>query len=164
MDEMKLRSIRHSVEDKSEVIDKIVASIVAKYTADLEDEINRAKRMLEEKDKLEDFELENLVMRVPVFMYFAADGVESLGVEADLAKAVKLEVYNDKYVKTEGTVAFREAEAGNATMHEAMIEVAFNRAYRKLKDKITMAEHVFSGAKKVLSKRMQDNDLAGKDI
>lgn len=160
MQEPKLRTLKHSVEAKSEVVEAIVESIVSKYSLDLEVEIDKIKALLDNTDILTIEEIEIMVMRIPVFMYYAASGIESLGVESDLAKAVKLEVYSQKYASLlEGTIKDREAYAAQESLNEALIEIAFSRAYKKLKTKLDMAEHIFTAAKKVLSKRMQDVDL-----
>lgn len=158
-----LRSIKAKVEMNSVTLDKIVDTIVAKYSRELTEEVEKVKKILEDRDRLSDEEVENIVMRIPVFMYYAGTGLESLGIEADMAKAVKAEVYNEKYMKAEGTIKDKAAEAETLTIQEAMIEVAFHRAYKKMKLQLDMAEHVFSGAKKVLSKRMQDLELNMRD-
>ena len=158
-----VRSIRHRVEESSEIVEKLVETITIKYSRELDTEVSNIKALLDKKDILSDTEIEHLVMRLPVFMYYASGGLESLGVESDMAKAVKLEVYNEKYVLTEGTIKDKQALVENQIINEQLVEVAFVRAYKKMKTKIDMAEHIFSGAKKVLSKRMQDIDLVRVD-
>lgn len=163
-DESKLRSIKFKIEENSQEVNKIVDSIVNKYGQQLDDEINKIKDTLDNADTISDTEVENLVMRLPIFMYYSANGIETLGVESDMAKAVKAEVYNEKYMVSEGsTIKDKQAETENMIINESMMEVAFSRAYKKLKTKLDQAEHVFSGAKKVLSKRMQDVELTRND-
>jgi hypothetical protein len=164
MNDIRIRSIKHQVEEKSEVLNKIVDQIVGKYSKQLTEEVEKVKEQLDKRQALEDWEIENLVMRIPVYMYYAVEGVETLGIESDMAKAVKLEVYNMKYAQAEGTISDKTAEAQNAVIEESLIEVAFSRAYKKLKTQIEIAEHVFSGAKKVLSKRMQDTEISRRDL
>jgi hypothetical protein len=162
-EESRIRQIKAKVELNSETLERLVENIVIKYNRELNEEIEKVKELLSNKDNLNDSEVENLVMRIPVFMYYASGGLESLGVESDMAKAVKSEVFNEKYMLAEGTIKDKEAQATNQTFNEQMIEVAFARAYKKLKVQLEMAEHVFSGAKKVLSKRMQDIDISKRD-
>lgn len=158
-DERRLRSVRYKVQENSEVIEKIVLNITGKYSDDLDREVNKIKQLLESSDTLSDSEIEILVMRLPIYMYHAISGLEKLGVEGDMAKAVKLEVYNQNYLDSEGTIQDKTNQAELQTINEQMIEIAFTRSYRQLRSKIEQAEHVFSGAKKVLTKRMQDLEL-----
>lgn len=158
-DETKLRTIRHKVEENSRTIDRIVGNIIRKYSDELDEEVEKIKILLGDSDHLSDEQLEIIVMKLPVHMYYAINGLEDLGIEGDMAKAVKLEVYNDKYLDAEGTIQDKTHIAELQTVSEKMIEIAFTRAYRKLKTKIEMAEHVYSGAKKVLDKRMKDMEL-----
>lgn len=162
-DEGKLRSIRHKVEQDSNVIDRIVESIVFKYSQQLDSEVDQIKYLLERPEELSDIEVENMVMRLPVYMYYAVNGLEDLGIESDIAKAVKLEVFNENYIEIEGTIKDKTHQAELNTMDEQMIEVAFTRAYRKLKSKIDQAENIFSGAKKVMTKRIQDYEIHRQD-
>lgn len=162
-EEGRMRQIKAKVELNSATLERLVENILAKYIRELNEEIDKVKELLEKKDTLEDAEVEHLVMRIPVFMYYASGGLETLGIESDMAKAVKLEVYNEKYMRADGTIKDKEAEATNLTFNEQMIEVAFARAYKKLKVQLEMAEHIFSGAKKVLSKRMQSIELEKTD-
>lgn len=163
IEESKVRSIKHTVEENSQVLERVVDSIVQKYNKELDEEVEKIKLLLDDKTTLDDSEIEHLVMRIPVFMYYASNGIETLGVESDMAKAVKLDIYNQRYMESSGTIKDKEANASYLTLNESMIEIAFQRAYKKLKTKLEMAEHVFSGAKKVLTKRMQDTEMVIKD-
>lgn len=162
-DENKMRQVKAKVEMNSITLERLVDNIVLKYNRELTEEVDKVKVLLDKKDTLEDSEIENLVMRIPVYMYYAGGGLESLGIEADMAKAVKLEIYNEKYMELDGTIKDKEAEAYNQTFNEQLIEVAFQRAYKKLKIQLEMADSVFSGAKKVLTKRMMDIDISKRD-
>jgi hypothetical protein len=112
---------------------------------------------------MSDDELEASVMKIPVFLYFAVGGLESLGIEGDTAKAHKIEVFNKAYADVEGTIQDKTKHAELNSFPEYLIEVAYARAYKKLKSQIDAAEHVFSGAKKVLSKRMMEIELTSRD-
>lgn len=162
-DENKMRQVKAKVETNSITLERLVENIVLKYIRELNEEVDKVKRLLDDKDTLTDSEIENLVMRIPVYMYYAAGGLESLGIESDMAKAVKLEVYNEKYMKLTGTIKDNEAEAFNLSFNEHLIEIAFARAYKKLKIQLEMADSVFSGAKKVLTKRMMEIELSKRD-
>lgn len=162
-EESKMRQVKAKVELNSVTLERLVQNIVLKYNRELTEEVDKVKALLDKKDTLTDSEVENLVMRIPVFMYYASSGLETLGIESDMAKAVKIEVYNNKYIDADGTIKDKEARATNQTFNEHMIEVAFARSYKMLKIQIEMAEAIFSGAKKVLSKRMMEMNMNKND-
>jgi uncharacterized membrane protein len=155
----RLRTLKNEVERNAQVIEGIVEQIVRRYNRDLEELVIEVKAMLDKKGNLTDEELELITVKLPVFMYFAAGGVEVLGVESDSAKALKLAAYNQKYLTSEGTIQDKTKEAELKTLDESIIDVAFSRAYKQLKTQLEMAEHIFSGVKKVLSKRLQEAGL-----
>jgi hypothetical protein len=161
--ESRIRTRKLVVEENSATVERIVESLVLKYSRDLDDYIRNIKKMLERRDNMSDDEIENAVLKVPVFLYFASSGLESLGIEGDNALAVKKQAFNDIYIETEGTIQDKTKTAELATFPEYLLEVAYNRAYKRLKTQIEMAEHVFSGLKKVLSKRMMEFDVAKMD-
>lgn len=161
--ESRLRTIKSRIEQNSEVLNRLVDNIVRKYDKELDEFLEQTRDTLRQSDRLSDSELEQLVMKIPIFMYFTGNGLETLGIESDMAKQVKMQVYHDKYMLAEGTIKDKEAEASLETLNEQLMETAFQRAYKKLKLKLDMAEHVFSGAKKVLSKRMQEFEMSQRD-
>lgn len=161
----RMRSIRMKIEEESKLIDQMVDVVIAKYNKDLHSFIEECYELLKEKDRLlEDTELENMTIRIPMFMYFAATGLETLGIEGDTAKAHTMEVYNEAFGKASGTIKDKAAESELKVLSEKYIEIVFIRAYKKLKTQIEMAEHIFSGVKKVLSKRMNEMDLTRGDF
>lgn len=159
----KVRTLRQKVDDHAGTLEKIVDAIITKYNRDLNEYIERMKDLLSRSEDLTDSEIERSVLRIPLFMYFASTGLESLGIEGDSAKAIKMQVFNEAYSAVEGTIQDKTKHAELQTFPEYLIEVAYTRAYKKLKTQIEMAEHIFSGAKKVLSKRMLDIEIGLRD-
>lgn len=153
----KMRTLRARVEENSVVIESIVAHLVRKYNSELEDTISRLRDSLQDPQALSDEDLEAATLKIPLYLYFAAGGLESLGTEGDTAKAAKLEAFNKAYQAVEGTIADKTAYAENLTFPEYLVEIAFIRAYKKLKLQIEMAVNLSAAVKKVLSKRMEDN-------
>lgn len=158
-----MRLLKMRVEEESEALNNLVDSIVNKYSKDLERCIERVRDLLKESDKISNEELEKIVMEIPVHMYFAVEGLEKLGIEGDNAKAMRKEIFNGVYIDTPGTIEDKTKAAELATMSEYYVEVAYQRAYKKLKEKIQKAEHVFTGAKKVLDKRTNELFLTKTD-
>lgn len=161
--EGKIRGIRNKVQENGDVMNRIVDSLVSKYNRDLHELIETLKENLKSPERIEDQELEEMVLKIPVYMYFGSTGLETLGIEGDSAKAIKMEVFNEAYMQAEGTINDKTSAAQNQTFSEHLVEVAFSRAYKKLKVQIEMAEHVYSGVKKVLQKRMDEYVINGRD-
>lgn len=156
--ESAMRKIKIQVEDESEAVNNLVDSLVNKYGKELERVIDKVKQCLHEnKEKpIPNEDLEKFVMEVPVHMYYAIEGLERLGIEGDNAVALRKEKFNRSYIATPGTIEDKTKQAELDTMTEYYVETAYKRAYRKLKEKIAKAEHVYTGAKKVLDKRTQE--------
>lgn len=162
-DESKLRTLKKQTQDNSAIINRIVDSIVGKYVSDLNGHVDKIKELIDSHETLTDEEIEDIVIRIPIYIYYAAEGLEVLGVEGDNAKAIKLEAFNTFFMEEEGTIQDKTKASELKTFSEDMMEVAYVRAYKKLKIQIEKAEHIFSGAKKVLDKRMKEIDLNIRD-
>ena len=62
-------------------------------------------------------------------------------------------------LKVEGTVPEKKAQVEQLTEDKALVEAIYKRAYNTLKVKLEMAEKIYSGLKKALSKRIAEVDL-----
>ena len=159
VDENKCRSLKHQAEKYSETIEKIVDSLVRQYNKDLDDFMAKVKAMLDKNDHLTNDEIENITLRVPVYMYWASNGLETLGIQGDNAKAIKMEAYNNAVMSIDGTIRDKESYAENATLNEYLVDVAFSRAYKKLKTKLDMAVQLCQASRKVLQKRIAEIEI-----
>lgn len=158
-DEQKMRGMKARVQQNSQVINRLVDSIIGKYAAPLDDYFTKVKELIEFHDTLSNEDIERIVLQLPVYMYFAAEALETLGVEGDNAKAVKSEAFNTVYLEMEGTIQDKTKAAELQTFSEEMLETAYVRAYKKLKIQVEKSEHLFTGAKKVMDKRIRELDL-----
>jgi len=158
-DENKMRGIKKRAEENSKPLEKIVEQLVSKFGKDLDEFINQIKEWLDNKDVLDDHEIESITIRIPVFMYFAVSGLENLGIQKDNAKAIKMEAFNEAVMAIDGTIRDKESYAENNTLNEYLVEVAFDRAYRKLKAKVDVCDQLCQASRKVLSKRISELDI-----
>jgi hypothetical protein len=92
-------------------------------------------------------------------MYYAGQRVEELGMQADLASNNKKNAQNEAMLKVSGTVPEKKARVEQLTEDKALVEAIYRRAYNTLKVKLEMAEKIYSGLKKALSKRISEADL-----
>lgn len=149
------------VETNGEMIDEIVNDIIIKYTKQLDDYMAFVKQLLADgNNRLTDEELEDLTINIPVLLYSTGSGQEAIGVKEDVAKAFKAELYNKVYGEAQGTVGDKKAYAELQTRSEELSQIAYQRAYRKIKLKMDLANETLQSIKKVITRRMQDADIA----
>ena len=79
--------------------------------------------------------------------------------QADLASNNKKNAQNEVMLKVSGTVPEKKAQVEQLTEDKALVEAIYRRAYNTLKVKLEMAEKIYSGLKKALSKRIAEVDL-----
>lgn len=153
--------LENNVEVNSRQLDNIVNEIVLPYVRDLD------KYVLFVRDLLKDGEnppttqeLEDICMNMSTYIYFASGMAEYLGIRDDIAKAVYKEMYNtSRNSLTKGTVQDKDSIATLHSQEEAIISAAYTRAYKIVKAKVDSAQELLSSAKKVLSHRMQAEQL-----
>lgn len=156
-----IQEIIDKVEDGAEIIDNIVGQLVDSYCKNLDDYVAKVKEGLDDTAyPLTDPELEQIVMKLPTHLYFVGEAVESLGIREDIAKSVKMELYNEVHMNTQGTVADKEAAALSETTEEALVNVCYQRAYKKIKLRMEAAYEMLNSIKKVLSRRMLEMQLS----
>ena len=156
IEEDSLRVCRHYVDKNSEKMNKMVEQIVARYSSELDVEVYKLKNMLSSSASLSADEVEKYVLLIPAYLYFAVAGLESLGMESDSAKSVRMEAFNRAIVSNSGTVRDKESLAELESEKEQLVEMIFARAYKQLKIKTEVAMQLCMSARKVLERRIQE--------
>jgi len=159
--EEQINQLEERVENNSQQIDEIVQGIIQPYCKDLD------KYVLFIKDCLKDgetppttLELEDFCMNLSTYIYFAGGMTEYLGIRDDIAKAIYKEMYNaSRNSLSKGTVADKDSIATLQSQEEALISAAYTRAYKIMKSKVENAQELLQSCKKVLSHRMQQEEL-----
>jgi hypothetical protein len=164
-----VRSALSGVEEQSVLIKQITDEVVGRYSRELDEFVTNIKGLLDRIRQgtvvnISDRQLELNTIKLPVLMYFAGNGLEQLGCEGDVAKARRLEEFNNILMRVDGTIPHRQAVAENSIFYQAMAETIYIRAYKQLKSKMDMADRLFSALKKVLSKRMLELELSGREL
>jgi hypothetical protein len=156
-----LASIRGTVENTSIQVNDIVKEIIEPYCKDLDNYIRFIANCLKDGEKPPTTtELEDFCMNLSTYIYFAGGMCEQLGIKDDISKAVWREVYNTaRDNNTQGTVADRNTQAELQSQHEQLTNICYSRAYKTMKAKVDAAQELLSSCKKVLSHRMQEEQL-----
>jgi len=157
----KIRQLQTRIDANSVIIEGIINKLVSSYCKQLDEYILYIRNILADVDNPPtDIELDDMALNIPVSLYFTGEGQESLGVKEDIAKAIKMELYNETYDKASGTIADRTAVAELATQNEFLAHIAYQRAYKKIKLRMEAGNEILQSVKKVISRRMQGYELS----
>ena len=153
--------VKEDVEEKSKVIDEIVAGIIQPYCKDLDNYVLFIRDCLKDgenpptTDELDDF-----CLNLSTYIYFAGGMCEQLGIRDDISKAVYKEMYHTaRASQDKGTVADKDSLAELASQEEFIVSSSYTRAYKMLKSKVENAQELLSSCKKVLTRRMSEMEL-----
>lgn len=154
-------NVRGKVEDNSVQIDNVVKSIIEPYAKDLDRYVLFIRDCLKDGEKPPTTsELEDFCLNLSTYIYFAGGMVEQLGIRDDISKALYKEMYHTSRASLDrGTVADKDSLAELSSQHEQLTNVCFSRAYKTMKAKVDAAQELLSSCKKVLSHRMQEEQL-----
>lgn len=161
--EMLSKLIKEVQEEATPVV-KFSNQLVEAYVKELDDAMRELTVIMDSIgessiENIPDSHIEYYCVKIPSLMYYAGQKVEELGMQADLASNSKKVALNDALLKVSGTVPEKKAQAEKLTEDKALVEAIYRRAYNSLKTKLEMAEKVYSGLKKSLSKRISEADL-----
>lgn len=156
-----LMGIQSIVESHAKSIDDIVNEIIQPYCRDLDRYVEFIRDCLKDgENPPTTAELEDFCMNLSTGIYFAGGMCEQLGIRDDISKAVYKETYHARRSTLDkGTVADKDSLAELESQQEQLVNVCYNRAYKIMKGKVENAQELLSSCKKVLSHRMQEEEL-----
>lgn len=159
-----LSKLIKEVQEESSPVVKLSNELIANFSKELDSVISELNIIMDSigESSIEDIpdtQIEYYCVKIPALMYYAGQRVEELGMQADIASNTKKTALNDALIKVSGTVPEKKAQAEKLTEDKALVEAIYRRAYNTLKVKLEMAEKIYSGLKKALSKRIAEVDL-----
>lgn len=156
---------RERVIGKSVPIENAIKKIVSDYVGDLDDVITNIRKLLkDDTDILTDQEIEDIMLQLPLLLYDLTDNQEVVGMQSDLSVMIYKSAYNQALQISRGTVAEKTAASELATMTEKMDTIIFDKSYKIIKQKISMAIEVLNAVKKIHSTRLQGANLGNKTV
>lgn len=160
----KLSKLIKEVQEESSSIVRLSNQLIEDYSKDLDSAISELDIIMDSigENSIEDIpdsQIEYYCVKIPALMYYAGQRVEELGMQADLASNNRKNAQNEVMLKVSGTVPEKKAQVEQLTEDKALVEAVYRRAYNTLKVKLEMAEKIYSGLKKALSKRIAEVDL-----
>ena len=159
--EESIHKLENRVEQNSRQLDEIVNGIIQPYCRDLDRYVDFIRNCLKDGENPPTTdELEDWCMNLATYIYFAGGMTENLGIRDDIAKAVYKEVYNaSRNSIVKGTVADKDSMAALQSQEEAIVSAAYTRSYKIMKAKVENAQELLQSCKKVLSHRIQQEEL-----
>lgn len=159
-----LSKLIKEVQEESSPVVKLSNELIEAYSKELDSVVSELEELMESLgessiEDIPDAQIEYYCVKIPALMYYAGQKVEELGMQADLASSNKRTEFNDALLRVSGTVPEKRAKAEKYTEDKALVEAIYKRAYTCLKGKLEMAEKIYSGLKKALSKRIAETDL-----
>ena len=159
-----LSKLIKEVQEESSPVVKLSNQLIEDYSKDLDSAISELDMIMDSigENSIQDIpdeQIEYYCVKSPALMYYAGQRVEELGMQADLASNNKKTALNEALLSVTGTVPEKKAQAEQLTEDKSLVEAIYRRAYNTLKVKLEMAEKIYSGLKKALSKRISEADL-----
>lgn len=153
--------VREEVEKHSKLIDDLVKEVITPYCKDLDKYVSFIRNCLKDgENPPTDAELDDFVLNLSTYIYWASGACEQLGVRDDISKTIYKETYNTKRKSLHGgTVADKDSIAELESMQEQITNIVYNRAYKIMKNKVENAQELLSSCKKVLSHRLSEMEL-----
>lgn len=148
------------IENRSVPLEQAVQNIVDRHTQDLSTIIHKIRTLLkDDTDQLTDLEIDDILLQLPIVLYDITDDQEVVGLQADLASQIYKESYNEAYKIARGTVGDKTSVAELNTMIQKLDSQIYDRAYKTIKQKISLAIETLNSVKKVRDSRAQRYDM-----
>lgn len=158
----RVAKVQDKVEENSKLIDNLVQDVIKPYCKDLDKYVAFIKECLKDgQNPPTNEELDDFVLNLSTYIYWASGSCEQLGIRDDISKAVYKEIYHTKRNELRsGTVADKDSIAELESIQEQITNIVYNRSYKIMKAKVENAQELLSSCKKVLSHRLSEMELS----
>ena len=165
-----------AIEESSNIILNISNNILKSYTQHLDDLMQDLySKVANPSTNISDTDLERYYLELTNLVYFMGEKLETVGVKDDISRAAAKEMYNKSYLDTAKSPAAVIGNSGKATkltvseitaiaesaaINEQVINMIFSRVYKQIKFKVDAAFEMIGTLRKIISKRMQEQQLS----
>ncbi len=145
------------LDDNYDLVQNVINNIVVKYTENIDTLITNIRNAVNDiKYPITNEDLEQIVLKLPIELFYLNTAVESAGIKLDLSNQLKETLYNTYYNEISGTAKERDIYATEKLKEDNLVNVIYKRVYSILRNKIDSAYELLSSVKKVLTKRMSE--------
>ena len=143
-------------------VNEMVQTILATHCSELDAYVAAIREQwIGQNQQPADAQIDDVIVKIPLFLYGAGSILERLGIEEDLAKLNKANRHNAALLESVGTVVEKSAKAENAVTEDVVIHLAYKGAYKQMQQKFTIALELLNSAKKIQHKRIAEMNLGG---
>ena len=168
IDEENVKKLMGDTDNNVSYFNSVMEQTADRYTKTLDEIMTKLNRVILSPDDISVEDLEKYLLELTNTLYFIGTGSERLGVYDDMSKAAQKEVYNRAYLnnqvdfsdKKKPTVAENQAVAEQKSQYESVVNSIYNHASKIVKYKIEAAYEMASALKKIVSRRMQEENLS----
>ena len=165
--EEKINTIFDNTDKNTNYFTQISDKVVIAYTNDLDALMNKIREDTIDNTPSDEI-LEKYVLELSNLLYFLGTRLETVGIKDDITRLSAKEVYNNTYTDNldvapggkKPTVAELNVMSENASRYETVVNSIYSRVYRQIKFKIDGAYEMLASLRKIVSKRMQENQLS----
>lgn len=148
------------IEGKSKPLEDIVNKIVYNHTAELQSVMHKIRQCTkDDTPELTDIEIEQIMLELPLLLFDVTDDQELVGMQSDFASQLYKEAYNESFKDARGTISDKNTSAELNSMIQKLDSQIYDRAYKIIKQKVSLAIETLNAVKKVQSTRQQKSDL-----
>lgn len=156
-----LEDVVDPILDQWEEMESIIEEIVDPICRGLDNYITSISKRIYRDTEISTEDLEEIILKIPIQLYWIGQGLESVGTKEDISKLIKSGKYREVFRESQGKISDREALAEDSTYADTYINIIYNRAYKKIKGRIDVAMEVMQSAKKILNRRIAEFELSG---
>lgn len=155
----KIVEIQENIDENTTKINAIIDRTIRPYIKDLDTAIKEySKQINNTSNPISDETLDRIILELPKLMYWASEGQEILSLKSEFAKIIKSDKIIESLKTQTGSVSEKNLKAEHDAIDENVSLYIYTYSVNKIKDKLGNAMELLQSAKKIISKRMKDND------
>ena len=141
-------------------------SLIAKTVADnctksLDSYVEYIANSLSQVQSVSNESLDEFVLNLPIYIYYASSAVEGLGLKEDIANIVKKRKLAQTLDRLKasgfsGPANLRTATVDALLTNDSLVQSIYTSAYKTGKSKVDYAYEILASCKKVMSRRIEE--------
>lgn len=143
-----------------EIVDDIVQQVTGDCLHELDGYIDSVKKLFsDDSTNLSNEDLETIIFKIPLLLYWLTDPMEVIGVKEDISNMMHQEKYRQAFTELNGSIANKKIQAEADSYEEELVNLIYSKSYKLVKSKVDMAFEIMQSAKKIMNKRVVELEI-----